>query len=98
MPAGFGLLGRLVFGVFGPRQPILGTELAGVVEGVGRDVTRFSLGDEVFAFTGAKYGCHAEYRTMPEDGLIARKPANLSFDEAAALSFRRPDGSELPSG
>jgi NADPH:quinone reductase-like Zn-dependent oxidoreductase len=87
MPAGFGLLGRLVFGVFGPRQPILGTELAGVVEGVGRDVARFSLGDEVFAFTGAKYGCHAEYRTMPEDGLIARKPANLTFDEAAALSF-----------
>jgi NADPH:quinone reductase-like Zn-dependent oxidoreductase len=87
MPAGFGLLGRLVFGVFGPRQPILGTELAGVVQGVGSDVTRFNVGDEVFAFTGAKYGCHAEYRTMPEDSLIGQKPANLTFDEAAALSF-----------
>jgi NADPH:quinone reductase-like Zn-dependent oxidoreductase len=87
MPAGFRLLGRLVFGVLGPRQPILGTELAGVIEEVGRAVTRFQPGDEVFAFAGGSYGCHAEYRTMPEDGLIARKPATLTFEEAAALSF-----------
>ena len=87
MPAGFGLLGRLVFGIFGPRQPVLGTELAGVVETVGRAVTRFAAGDEVFAFPGAGFGSHAEYRTMPEDGLVALKPANLSFEEAAALSF-----------
>jgi NADPH:quinone reductase-like Zn-dependent oxidoreductase len=87
MPAGFGFLGRLVFGVFGPRKPILGTELSGVVEAVGKDVTRFKTGDQVFAFTGASYGCHAEYRTMAEDGLIALKPANLSFEEAASLSF-----------
>lgn len=87
MPPGFGLLGRLVFGVFGPRKPILGTELAGVIESVGKAVTRFNAGDEVFAFPGASYGCHAGYRTMSEDGLIARKPANLSFGEAAALSF-----------
>ncbi|MDB5528449.1 MAG: NAD(P)-dependent alcohol dehydrogenase [Devosia sp.] len=87
MPKGFGLLGRLVFGIFGPRQPILGTELAGVVETVGSAVTRFAAGDEVFAFPGAAFGSHAEYRTMPEDGLVALKPANLSFEEAAALSF-----------
>jgi NADPH:quinone reductase-like Zn-dependent oxidoreductase len=87
LPAGFGFLGRLVFGVFGPRKPILGTELAGEVEAVGRAVTRFKTGDQVFAFTGASYGCHAEYRTMPEDGLIARKPENLSFEQAATLSF-----------
>lgn len=87
MPPGFGLLGRLVFGLFGPRKPILGTELAGVIESVGKAVTRFQIGEEVFAFPGASYGCHAEYRTMAEDGLIARKPANLSFGEAAALSF-----------
>ncbi len=87
LPKGFGLLGRLAFGLFGPRQPVLGTELAGVVEAVGRSVTRFKMGDEVFAFPGAKFGSHAEYRTMPEDGLIALKPANLSFEEAAALSF-----------
>jgi NADPH:quinone reductase-like Zn-dependent oxidoreductase len=87
MPAGFGLLGRLVFGVFGPRKPILGTELAGEVEAVGSAVTRFKVGDQVFAYTGASYGCHAEYRTLAEDGLIALKPANLSFDAAASLSF-----------
>ncbi len=87
LPPGFGFLGRLVFGVFGPRKPILGTELAGEVEAVGRSVTRFKAGDQVFAFTGAKYGCHAEYRTMPEDALIAHKPASVSFEEAAALSF-----------
>jgi NADPH:quinone reductase-like Zn-dependent oxidoreductase len=87
MPAGFRLFGRLFFGVLGPRKPILGTELAGVVEGVGSAVTRFKVGDEVFAFTGANYGAHAEYRAMAEDALIALKPANLSFAEAATLSF-----------
>lgn len=87
MPRGFGLMARLVFGLFRPRQPILGTELAGEIEAIGTAVTRFRVGDPVFAFTGAKYGCHAEYRTMPGDGLIMLKPANLSFDEAAALSF-----------
>lgn len=87
MPRGFGLMARPVFGLFRPRQPILGTELAGEIEAVGNAVTRFAVGDRVFAFTGANYGCHAEYRTMPEDGLIALKPENLSFDEAAALSF-----------
>lgn len=87
MPPGLGLLGRLVFGVTKPRQPILGTELAGVVESVGKSVTRFSPGDEVIAFPGGGYGSHAEYRTMPEDGMIAAKPANLSFEEAASLSF-----------
>jgi len=87
MPAGFELLGRLAFGVLGPRKPVLGTELAGVIEVVGKAVTRFRAGDEVFAFLGASFGGHAEYRTMSEDGLIALKPDNLSFDEAAALSF-----------
>ncbi len=87
MPAGFALLGRLVFGFTGPRQPILGTEFAGVVEAVGAGVTRFRPGDEVVGFPGGRFGSHAEFRTMPEDGLIDFKPANLSFEEAAALSF-----------
>ncbi len=87
MPPGFGLMARLVFGLFRPRQLILGTELAGEIEAIGNAVTRFRVGDPVFAFTGAKYGCHAEYRTMSEDGLVVLKPENLSFDEAAALSF-----------
>jgi len=87
MPAGFRLLGRLVFGITGPRQPILGTELSGIVEEVGAAVSRFRVGDEVMAFAGGRYGCHAEYRTMAEDGLIALKPANLSFEESASLGF-----------
>lgn len=87
LPPGFGPLGRLVFGVSKPRQPVLGTELAGEVEAVGRAVSRFRVGDEVFAFAGAKMGAHAEYACMPEDGAIARKPAALSHEEAAALSF-----------
>ena len=57
------------------------------IEAVGKAVTRFKPGDQVFAFTGASYGCHAEYRTISGTGMIALKPANLSFEEAAALSF-----------
>ncbi len=87
LPRGFGFLGRLVFGIRAPRQPILGTELAGRIVAIGKDVTRFKVGDDVFAFTGAKMGCHSEYKCMPEDGLLALKPANLSYAEAAALSF-----------
>ncbi len=86
MPVGFGLIARLVLGVSRPRQPILGSELAGKVESVGKDVNKFKIGDEVFAFTGARLGCHAEYKCMPEDGAVALKPANLTFDEAAAIS------------
>jgi NADPH:quinone reductase-like Zn-dependent oxidoreductase len=87
MPPGFGPLAPLVFGVFGPRQPILGTELSGVVEAIGSDVTKFKVGDEVFAFPSFAMGAHAEYRALPQNGLIAIKPRNLSFAEAAALSF-----------
>ncbi len=87
VPAGFGLITRLVFGVTRPRQPILGTELAGVVESVGKDVRKFKVGDHVFAFSDTAMGCHAEYKCMPEDGAMALKPANLTYEEAAALSF-----------
>jgi NADPH:quinone reductase-like Zn-dependent oxidoreductase len=87
MPVGFGLMSRLVFGVSKPRQPILGTELAGEIELVGKDVSKFKVGDRVFAFSGASMGCHAEYKCMPEDGLVVLKPDNLTYDEAAAISF-----------
>jgi NADPH:quinone reductase-like Zn-dependent oxidoreductase len=87
VPVGFGLMARLVFGVFKPKQPILGTELAGEIEAVGKDVRTFKVGDPVFAFSGAGLGCHAEYKCMPADGPVALKPSNLTYDEAAALSF-----------
>lgn len=87
MPRGFGPLGRLVFGILRPRQPILGTELSGIVEAVSEGVSEFSAGDEVFAFADARMGCHAEFRCLSARGLVTRKPANLSFEQAAALSF-----------
>ena len=87
LPTGFGPIGRLIFGVFRPRQPILGTELAGVVESVGASVTRFKIGDKVFADCGTGMGAHAEFRVIKEDGSMALMPSNLSFEEAAALCF-----------
>lgn len=87
VPAGFGLIMRLVFGFSRPKQPILGSELAGVVESVGKDVSKFKVGDPVFAFSDAAMGCHAEYKCMAEDGAVAPKPSSLTFEEAAALSF-----------
>lgn len=80
-------MARLALGLRGPRQPILGTELAGVIETAGKKVTRFKPGDAVFAFPGYKMGCHAQYRVLPEDGPLAIKPDGLTFEEAASLSF-----------
>jgi NADPH:quinone reductase-like Zn-dependent oxidoreductase len=87
VPAGFGPIIRLVAGVSRPRQPILGSELCGVVESVGRAVRRFQPGDPVFAFTDTALGCHAEFICIAEDGCVARKPATLTDAEAAALCF-----------
>lgn len=87
VPAGFGLLSRLALGISGPRQKILSSELAGEVESVGKNVTKFKTGDDVFAFPGVRMGSYVEYKCMPEDGPVALKPANVTFDEAAAISF-----------
>jgi NADPH:quinone reductase-like Zn-dependent oxidoreductase len=87
VPPGFGLFARLAFGVRGPRKQILGSELAGEVEAVGQDVTRFGVGDRVFSFDGFGMACYVEYKCVPEDGVLARIPAGLSYEEAAALSF-----------
>ena len=86
-PPGFWLPARMFFGLTRPRRPILGTELAGVVEEVGRSVTRFRPGDRVFAFNGAGMGCHAEFKVMRDTGPIQLMPTGASFEEAAALSF-----------
>lgn len=87
VPTGFKTLSRLMFGLRRPRQPVLGTELAGEIESVGSDVTGFKAGDRVFAYSDSGMGGHAEYAVMAENAPIAKKPDNLDFGEAAALSF-----------
>lgn len=78
-------LGRLALGVFGPRHPVQGTNFAGRVVAVGRAVTRYAVGDEVFG--SSMHGAHAEYLVVSEEGPMARKPARLGHDEAAALPY-----------
>lgn len=85
VPASFWLPARLTLGLLGPKRTILGAELAGDVEAVGKGVTRFKSGDAVFASTVGTFGGYAEYVCLSEDGTIARKPRNLSYEEAAAL-------------
>lgn len=86
-PFGMKTLGRLALGWNGPRQPVLGTEFAGVVETVGQGVTRFQRGDAVYAFVGIKMGAHAEYALVSETGPMAKLPEGLDFHQAAALCF-----------
>ncbi len=87
VPTGFGLLVRLALGITAPRRGVLGVTCAGEVVAVGSKVTKLAVGDEIFALVGFAMGCHAELVVLSEDAAIARKPAALSFEEAAALSF-----------
>jgi NADPH:quinone reductase-like Zn-dependent oxidoreductase len=77
-------INRFFTGLRRPRVTILGNEFAGAVEAVGRGVTAFEVGDRVFGYNGTRFGAHAEYLAMPEDGSLATMPADLTYEEAAA--------------
>ncbi|HYW32738.1 MAG TPA: NAD(P)-dependent alcohol dehydrogenase [Gemmatimonas sp.] len=87
MPRGFGMLGRLAFGFKAPRRPILGSEFSGDGVAIGSAVRRFSPGDAVIGFTGARFGAHAEFCCLSETGALVHKPPQLTYEVAAALAF-----------
>ena len=77
---------RFWSGLIRPRNPVLGCEFAGVIEGIGKNVTLFKPGDKVFGYNDTKFGGHAEYMTMAEDDSLTTLPENISFNEAAAIT------------
>lgn len=87
IPGGLGLLAAFGIGLFRPSRRILGMDVAGVVEAVGADVPTFAPGDRVIAMLGGRFGGHAEYVCVPQDGAITRAPANMSFEQAVTLVF-----------
>ena len=87
VPKSFMFFARIMFGFKKPKINILGIDLAGEIEAVGKDVKLFKEGDQVFGSTGTKMGGHAEYSCVPEKGALAIKPADMRWEEAAAISL-----------
>jgi NADPH:quinone reductase-like Zn-dependent oxidoreductase len=85
VPGLFFLPMRMQFGLRKPKNRILGLDLAGEIEATGKSVTRFQEGDQVFGTTEPLFGAHAEYICLPEDAVLAIKPANMTFEEAATI-------------
>ncbi|MGD8821781.1 MAG: alcohol dehydrogenase catalytic domain-containing protein [Anaerolineales bacterium] len=84
-PQPFRYLARMEFGFPEPKANIIGLDLAGEIEAIGQDVSQFQVGDQVFGTSEPLYGTHAEYICLPQDGVIAHKPVNMTFDEAATV-------------
>ena len=84
-PTGFGLLSRLVSGPLKPKNTILGTELAGDIEAIGKNVKSFKTDDPVIGYTGMKLGAYAEYICLPEHSAVVKKPAKVSYEEAGSV-------------
>lgn len=87
MPFLFWLLGRLYFGFRKPRVHVLGSEFSGEVEAIGGAVTRFKIGDAVFGYSGPRMGSYAEYLCVSENGIVAPKPASMTWEEAASIPY-----------
>lgn len=87
MPAILWLPTRLTLGIRKPKKKILGSEFAGEIESVGKDVTQFKIGDPVFGYRAMNFGANAEYLCLPADGLVTTKPANMSYEEAVTTPY-----------